>query len=509
MKKILLLWFLFFGIYPTINQNTISFTTTQVCYAQDCPNNVNDPVVRESIWGWLRNLWKAISGVASSIYDFLDDFFSTSGGNSPPPSGNTPTSIPDLPTTWAVTFYGSATSVPQSPVFSGGGGGGYTANPAVHNIITEEFPDPDPPVNDCEGINNGTAFIDDCGTCVGGYTGLIPCYIPPPDCNGVPGGTAYRDSCNICVGGNTGKLPCLKDCNNVWGGSAYPDGCSICAGGNTGIVPCDTVSVIKVICDTFAIINNNKTTLIIDSLNTQLKMVALRNNVHADVENGLAAYDSSGSYKVFNAASTNNTVLSASVPIVDTSTGPNRKNIVATVHTHNDYADALPDNGDIYNLIFGRHFANKSLFRSYIVSAEAGTDLAIVVTDTMKALQFINLYPQDSAIYYSDTAILINPTTGDTIRQPLNPSWANFYGNFGQDSISMSDEFNNSVKILRRNHYNEVYLFTYAQVYMLERYNMGVKILVKINGVFKELSPLITRDSINGKLLTLKIKICQ
>ncbi len=40
------------------------------------------------------------------------------------------------------------------------------------------------------------------------FGGLMP---PPPekDCKGVLGGTAYRDNCGYCVGGTTGKVPCV------------------------------------------------------------------------------------------------------------------------------------------------------------------------------------------------------------------------------------------------------------------------------------------------------------
>jgi hypothetical protein len=88
---------------------------------------------------------------------------------------------------------------------------------------------------DCQGIWGGGAFIDSCGTCVGGTTGKEACI---QDCNGVWDGTAYEDSCGICVGGNTGKTACIKDCNGVWGGTAYNDNCNNCVGGNTGKVEC-------------------------------------------------------------------------------------------------------------------------------------------------------------------------------------------------------------------------------------------------------------------------------
>ncbi|MCW5898164.1 MAG: proprotein convertase P-domain-containing protein [Flavobacteriales bacterium] len=57
----------------------------------------------------------------------------------------------------------------------------------------------------------------------------------PVDCNGVTNGTAYVDGCGNCVGGDTGNEPCVADCNGVFGGTAYLDDCGACIGGNTGI----------------------------------------------------------------------------------------------------------------------------------------------------------------------------------------------------------------------------------------------------------------------------------
>ncbi len=58
------------------------------------------------------------------------------------------------------------------------------------------------------------------------------------DCNNVPGGSAYMDDCGVCVGGNTGKTACAIDCNGVANGTATMDDCGFCVGGNTGRVAC-------------------------------------------------------------------------------------------------------------------------------------------------------------------------------------------------------------------------------------------------------------------------------
>jgi hypothetical protein len=91
---------------------------------------------------------------------------------------------------------------------------------------------------DCNGVPNGTAFIDDCGVCAGGDTGNTPnesC----TDCNNVVNGSAFIDDCGVCAGGDTGNTPdeSCTDCNNVVNGSAFIDSCGVCAGGDTGNTP--------------------------------------------------------------------------------------------------------------------------------------------------------------------------------------------------------------------------------------------------------------------------------
>ncbi len=70
--------------------------------------------------------------------------------------------------------------------------------------------------NDCAGVPGGTAYLDNCNTCVGGTTGLTACV---QDCHGQWGGTAYTDNCATCVGGTTGLNPCTQDCQGTWGGT--------------------------------------------------------------------------------------------------------------------------------------------------------------------------------------------------------------------------------------------------------------------------------------------------
>ena len=68
-------------------------------------------------------------------------------------------------------------------------------------------------VNDCAGIFGGDAFIDDCGQCVEGTTGLTENYL--------------MDECNVCNGSGIPESEC--DCNgNV------EDVCGVCDGDGIG-----------------------------------------------------------------------------------------------------------------------------------------------------------------------------------------------------------------------------------------------------------------------------------
>lgn len=53
---------------------------------------------------------------------------------------------------------------------------------------------------DCAGVENGTASIDDCGVCTGGNTELEVNYLK--DCEGVCNGDAKLDDCGVCNGDN-------------------------------------------------------------------------------------------------------------------------------------------------------------------------------------------------------------------------------------------------------------------------------------------------------------------
>lgn len=82
---------------------------------------------------------------------------------------------------------------------------------------------------DCNGVIGGSAFLDNCNTCVGGNTGKEAC---EQDCNGDWGGTAVLDNCDQCVEGNTNATACTQDCAGNWGGTEEYDDCGVCGGTN-------------------------------------------------------------------------------------------------------------------------------------------------------------------------------------------------------------------------------------------------------------------------------------
>ncbi len=67
---------------------------------------------------------------------------------------------------------------------------------------------------DCNEDAGGTAFVDKCGVCVGGNTGLEPTEgeCAKVDCNGDTDGKAFFDKCGRCVGGNTGQVEQIGEC---------------------------------------------------------------------------------------------------------------------------------------------------------------------------------------------------------------------------------------------------------------------------------------------------------
>ncbi len=83
----------------------------------------------------------------------------------------------------------------------------------------------------------------------------------PVDCNGTIDGLAFLDDCGTCVGGTTGKIPCTRDCNGDWGGTAYLDDCGDCVGGTTGNDACIYLEA-SFLADNWFIVEDNVITFV-------------------------------------------------------------------------------------------------------------------------------------------------------------------------------------------------------------------------------------------------------
>lgn len=76
------------------------------------------------------------------------------------------------------------------------------------------------------------------------------------DCNGTVGGSAYVDNCGTCVAGNTGLDACTQDCTGQWGGSVVTDDCGVCLT-DLSIQPCTGSMEAEAICDVDGSIDSN------------------------------------------------------------------------------------------------------------------------------------------------------------------------------------------------------------------------------------------------------------
>tara|TARA_Y100000389_G_scaffold204985_1_gene261611 strand:- start:11815 stop:12780 length:966 start_codon:yes stop_codon:yes gene_type:complete len=75
-------------------------------------------------------------------------------------------------------------------------------------------------------------FYDDCNVCSGGTTGHIP--NSDKDCSDVCFGSSTLDGCGICDDSIDNN--CNLDCNGVENGQAFWDDCNNCVGGNTNLI---------------------------------------------------------------------------------------------------------------------------------------------------------------------------------------------------------------------------------------------------------------------------------
>mmetsp|Transcript_443 Transcript_443/g.663 ORF Transcript_443/g.663 Transcript_443/m.663 type:complete len:228 (+) Transcript_443:45-728(+) len=107
-----------------------------------------------------------------------------------------------------------------------GGGGEVEVGPYVFITLDPSLPSTDAALNqkggcgecstfnslycktDCSGVGNGNAYIDDCGTCVGGTTKLLP--NQDKDCQGICFGPFRTNQSGDCICPFPSHPPCLN-----------------------------------------------------------------------------------------------------------------------------------------------------------------------------------------------------------------------------------------------------------------------------------------------------------
>lgn len=413
--------------------------------------------------------------------------------------------------------------------------------------------------NNASGISGRSdviAYLDECNECVGGSTGLPPCSSPLYYLKLQNGDTTkYYDGDTITIERGEAWAPITlynehgvpppsvhwyPTCNffyNDWFGYDLGNtfNLNISKKGDytipvrTGIIWAqtpittnhlriitpDTIKPTPINCDSLypqAVVRDSIATSMLNQIATGPQLKQTRDSALGNHEVSFSTYDSAGSTREY--AGSLNIGPSGNVTIYpkDTVTGANHKNINSTWHLHHIGGDYFPDPADLFNLMLARTLRNATatygvpssnynphLNHSFII-CDTSTDLAIVVYDTVLAYNFININHKDSVYYFDTSAAVSGPMYSKTYkgRRLLNGPISN---------ISMQRDFDNAVNKLRNANYPELLRKTYAGIYMMQKYNMGIKTLMKVNGVFKELKIETTHNS-NGTIRTIKVKIC-
>lgn len=268
----------------------------------------------------------------------------------------------------------------------------------------------------------------------------------------------------------------------------------------------DTVKPTKVDCDTLTMSKDSMTNRLVDSLSTLPIWKELHDTaLYGKNEIGASFYDSSGISKLFKASSVGANSQQTSITVVDTTTGVNHKNINAIAHPHYVGLDPIPDCGDVYALLTSRvipsKYKNPYLNHSFVICGDPAVDLALRISDTLAAVTFLNLFFENSAIHYLDTAA--NGTKTDPVWSPT------YKGEVGFElDYPMGSYFDKAVDVLRKKNYSKQMLWTYAQAYMLKKLNVGAVLLQKIGSEFRQLSIDFVEDS-KGMPKDIIVNICK
>jgi hypothetical protein len=298
------------------------------------------------------------------------------------------------------------------------------------------------------------------------------------------------------------------DCFGVVSGTAYEDKCGVCVGGASQLVACDavllndTLKPEKYPCPSDAIARDLKSDHIFNyikdsSSNSYITKNAIDSAPFRSFEVGYSirqfaqpfcstcptykpdGYNVAGATQNVAWGSFNNSIGDAHVHTAKTALG----GPVIESPSARDYSEFIKNAIDPSYV--------KGFTRKYVFSGDSAHSIyAAVVEDTVKIRQFFINNPIDSFIQTNPNLPNVHNWKGDTTNANTF-----FY------------EFNYAIEKFRVEGYPTRLLDTYANVYMLDKLKIGIKLQTLVNGSFKELKFEETIDSSTGKK-HFKIKIC-
>jgi hypothetical protein len=315
----------------------------------------------------------------------------------------------------------------------------------------------------------------------------------------------YFNQYNTAGGGGGGGSvpPAATDCQTVYGGTL--DICGACVGGSTLAVACDasviadTLKPEKYPCPVDAVARDLKSDTIFNFIkDSAITKNAIDSAPFRNFEVGFTIRQYAqpncntcytyrpGSYNI--AGATQNVTWTNSI------------NSIADAHTHTAKSDSgevineSPSARDYYGLMTNTvdPYFIRGYRRKFIFSGDSARAIyATVAEDTAKITMFLANNPLDSVIQTNPNLPNVNNWRGDSTKP-----------------TSFFNRFEKAVSRFRKEGYPERLLNTYANVYILDQLNLGIKLQTLVNGSFKELKFEKAIDPITG-VEHYKIKICE
>jgi hypothetical protein len=303
-------------------------------------------------------------------------------------------------------------------------------------------------------------------------------------------------------GGSSSSSTQTIDCAGVAGGTAKIDACGICSGGSTGADSCnkplfnDTLKPAKIPCLPGAVARDTLSDYIINYIkDAPITKNARDSAPFRNFETGFSIRrysNPSGTQYIYQPKDYNSTTGVTQSAVI-----ANLYPAIADFHTHTDTSAngtkilESPSPRDIYTLLdqsVDPYFINKFQRKFVLSGASTAGEFALVVSDTTKVRQFLLSNPEDSVINVNQSS-------------PFANNWK------GTESTGFYKKFNDAKDKFRKEGYPENNIETYANVYILETFNLGLKLQQKVDGKFKELSFVEETDPLTNKK-HYRIKIC-